>query len=146
MQWVLVSFADVSVAASGITSGRAQSLVATLVALTSVVIGGSALARSARDLGTGQARSRAFVALAIGLFGIAFAGLRLATATGAIGTGSGRLGAIVALVVAVIGTILGGLALSRRDGHRARDGRDECAQVGRLNRCPPDDDGTDFDT
>jgi hypothetical protein len=107
MQSVLASLAQVSVAAGVITSGRAQSLVVTAVALISVVAGGMAVARP------GDGRRRAAVAIAAGLIGLVLAGLHLATATGAIGTGSGRLGAIVALIAALIGTGLGGLALAR---------------------------------
>jgi hypothetical protein len=92
----------VSLAAVGITAGRAQSLVALAVGLFSLVMGGLAAAR----------RGRALVALAMGLGGIVVSGVRLANA-GPIGTGSGRLGAIVALAVALIGTVLGGRALAR---------------------------------
>jgi hypothetical protein len=92
----------VSVAAAGITLGRAQSLVGLAVGLISVVVGMLAGAR----------RGRAIVALVLALIGIAFSGLHVATA-GPIGTGSGRLGAIVALAVALIGAVLGGRVLAR---------------------------------
>jgi hypothetical protein len=88
-----------------LTPGRAASLVALVVALISVVLGGLALARATRV--------RAFVALALALAGLLLGGRHLATATGAIGTGSGRLGALVALALALIGLLLGGLALVR---------------------------------
>jgi Family of unknown function (DUF6223) len=99
-------------AAAGITSGRAQSLVALAVALISMVVGGLALARSARGADAIR-RGRPIVALVVGLIGMALSGLHLASTTGGIGTGSGRLGAIVALAVALAGTLLGGLALAR---------------------------------
>jgi len=95
-------------AVSGITSGRAQSLVGLAVALIGVTLGVLAL----RSTGS-KRRSRGIVALIAGLIGVALSGLRLATATGAIGSGSGKLGAIVALVVGLIGVALGWLAIAR---------------------------------
>jgi hypothetical protein len=97
MQSVLISLAAV-----GITVGRAQSLAALAIGVISVVIGALSRAR----------RGRATAAVVAGLIGILFSSVRLANTT-AIGTGSGRLGAIVALAVAVIGTVLGGRALAR---------------------------------
>lgn len=114
MASVLVSLAHASVAAGGITAGRAQSLVGLAVGLIGVIMGGRALARSAG----GKRRGRGIVALIAGLLGMVLSGLHLATATGAIGTGSGKLGSIVALVVGLIGVALGGLAIARaRRGH-----------------------------
>ena len=92
----------VSLAAIGVTAGRAQSLLGLAVGLISVVVGALAGAR----------RGRAVVALVAGLIGAVWSGMRLAS-SGPIGTGGGRLGAIVALAVAVIGTVLGGRALAR---------------------------------
>jgi hypothetical protein len=96
----------VSLAAAGITLGRAQSLVGLAVGLISVAVG--MLAR--------ERRGRALVALILALIGIVFSGVRVATA-GAIGTGSGRLGAIVALAVALIGAVVAGRALARTNGY-----------------------------
>jgi hypothetical protein len=96
-----------------LTAGRLWSLVAALLGLVGVVIGGLALARSAGGIDTGMGRGRAIVALLVGLIGMVLSGLHLANSTGGIGTGSGRLGAIVALVVGLIGMVLGGLALAR---------------------------------
>jgi len=92
----------ISLAAAGITAGRAQSLVALAMGLISLVVGALAGAR----------RRRAGAALVVGLIGIVFSAVRLANST-AIGTGSGRLGAIVALVVGLLGTFLGWRALAR---------------------------------
>jgi hypothetical protein len=97
----------------GITPGRLASLVAGGVGLTSVVIGGLALARSAGHIGTGTGRRGAVVAIVVGLIGTALGGLHLAASTGGFGTGKGRLGAIVAMAVGLIGMALGGLALAR---------------------------------
>jgi hypothetical protein len=92
--------------------GRVGAIVAGLVGLIGVVIGGLAL-RSAGRIGTGSGRSRAIVALVAGLIGMALGGLVVATADGGIGTGNGLGGGIVALVVGLIGLVLGGLALAR---------------------------------
>jgi hypothetical protein len=60
------------------TSGRAQALVAAVVGLISLVIGGLALARSAGRIGTGKGRPGAIVALVLGLIGMNLGGLALA--------------------------------------------------------------------
>jgi Family of unknown function (DUF6223) len=96
-----------------ITSGRARSLVAAVVGLISVVIGGLALARSAGRIGNGNGRAGAMVALALGLIGMVLSVVHLGMSTGGFGTGSGRAGAIVALVLSLVGMNLGGLALAR---------------------------------
>ncbi|HZO30590.1 MAG TPA: DUF6223 family protein [Chloroflexota bacterium] len=94
-----------------LTAGRLWSIVATLLGLTGVVIGGLALARSAGRIGTG--RRGAIVALAAGLAGAAIGGLVVAAAEGGPGTGYGIVGGFMALVVGLIGMVLGGLALVR---------------------------------
>jgi hypothetical protein len=104
---------DLTDGAIGITSGRARALVAVVVGLISLVVGGLALARSAGRIGTGNGRAGAIVALVLGLIGMVLSVLHLAQSTGGFGTGSGRAGAIVALVLGLIGMNLGGLALAR---------------------------------
>jgi Family of unknown function (DUF6223) len=94
------------------SSGRLGSIVAALVGLIGVVIGGLAL-RSAGRIGTGSGRLGAIVALVAGLIGMALGGLVVATADGGVGTGNGLGGGIVALVVGLISMVLGGLALAR---------------------------------
>jgi hypothetical protein len=100
------------VSASTLTAGRLWSVVATLVGLTGVAIGGLALARSGR-IGTGTGRRGALVALTMGLAGAAIGGLVVAAAEGGPGTGYGIVGGFVALAVGLIGIVLGGLALVR---------------------------------
>jgi hypothetical protein len=107
------------VPAGAITSGRARSLVAVAVALISLCIGGLALMRSTRRIGSG--RVGAMVALVLGLIGIFLSVVHLGTSTGGFGTGSGRAGAIVALVLGLIGMSLGGLALIRSRRSRSTD-------------------------
>ncbi len=95
------------------SSGRLGAIVAAVLGLIGVVIGGLALTRPAGRFGTGSGRLGAIVALAAGLIGMALGGLVVATADGGIGTGNGLGGAIVALVVGLIAVVLGGLALAR---------------------------------
>lgn len=95
-----------------LTAGRLWSVVAALVGLTGVVVGGLALARSGR-IGTGTGRRVALVALAAGLAGAAIGGLVVAAAEGGPGTGYGIVGGYVALAVGLLATVLGGLALAR---------------------------------
>ncbi len=121
MQTLLVSLeglaartaANVAIADSrGITAGRAQSLVILAVGLTSVVLGGLSLSRSARRVSGGTHSRLAVVALVVGMVAAVASGVRLANA-GPVGTGSGRLGAMVALAVGLVGAVMGWLALAR---------------------------------
>ncbi|MFC9246219.1 DUF6223 family protein [Streptomyces sp. NPDC057136] len=130
--------AHASVVAAGDTgtgSGRLGAIVAAVVALTGMLVGGLSLARSTGRIGpgtgrigpgtgrigtgsgtgpgTGSARLGAVVAMAVGLLGVILAALHLANSTGGFGTGNGRAGAIVAAVLGLIGMVLGWLALSR---------------------------------
>ena len=104
-----------------LTAGRARSLVGTVVALISLVIGAVALARATRRTGTGNGRTPAILALVLGLIGIVLSVVHLGMSTGGFGTGSGRAGAIVALVLGLIGMNLGGLALARSRRPRSID-------------------------
>ncbi len=97
----------------GLTPGRLRTLLAAVVGLISVVIGGLSLARSAGRFGPGNGRGSAVVAAVVGLIGIDIAVLHLANSTGGFGTGNGRAGAIVAIVVGLIGMVLAGLTLAR---------------------------------
>jgi hypothetical protein len=107
--------------AIGITNGRARAIVAAVVGLISLVVGGLALARSAGRIGNGGGRAGAIVALVLGLLGIVLSVVHLGTSTGGFGTGGGRAGAIVALVLGLLGLNLGGLALARSRRSRSTD-------------------------
>lgn len=96
-----------------ITPGRIAASTAAVVGLIGAVIGGLALARSARRVGTGTGRRGAVVALVLGPIGLVIGGLVVATADGGLGTGNGLGGGIVAMMVGLIGMALGGLALAR---------------------------------
>ncbi|GAB3145059.1 hypothetical protein GCM10027290_24280 [Micromonospora sonneratiae] len=106
---------DVSVAASVYTmsAGRLGAIVAAVLGLTGVAIGGLALARPASRIGIANGRGGATVALVAGLIGMVLGGLVVATSDSGIGTGNGRGGAYVALVVGLIGIVVGGLGLAR---------------------------------
>jgi hypothetical protein len=99
--------------AADLTAGRARALVAAVVGLISLIIGGLALARSAGRIGSGNGRAAGIVALILGLIGMVLSVVHLGTSTGGFGTGGGRAGAIVALVLGLLGMNLGWLALSR---------------------------------
>ena len=92
--------------------GRIGSSVAAVVGLIGAVIGGLALARSARRIGNGGRRG-AIAALVLGPIGLVIGGLVVATADGGLGTGNGIAGGVVAVVVGLIGMAVGGLALAR---------------------------------
>jgi hypothetical protein len=113
--------ADVTDGAIGITNGRARAIVAAVVGLISLVVGGLALARSAGRIGNGSGRAGAIVSLGLGLIGMVLSVVHLGRSTGGFGTGSGRAGAIVALVLGLIGTNLGGLALARSRRSRSSE-------------------------
>ncbi|GAA4934251.1 DUF6223 family protein [Streptomyces coeruleoprunus] len=96
------------------SAGRLGAVVAALLGLFGVAVGGLALARSTGRTGTWYGgRSGAVVALVAGLIAMAVGGLVVATASGGLGTGNGLGGGIVALGVGLIGSVLGGLALRR---------------------------------
>jgi Family of unknown function (DUF6223) len=88
-----------------LTTGRVVGAVAALLALAGVVVGGLAMARSARR--------GAIVAMAAGLAGMATGGVVVAAAEGGPGTGYGIVGGFVALVIGLVATVLGGLAMAR---------------------------------
>jgi hypothetical protein len=92
--------------------GRLGAIVAVLVGLTGVVIGGLALARSGRP-GTASGRLRAAVAMVAGSFGMVLGGLIVATAAGGVGTGNGVGGAVVAVLMGLTSLVLGALARAR---------------------------------
>ncbi|TQM32936.1 DUF6223 family protein [Nocardia bhagyanarayanae] len=95
---------------STMSSGRLGAIVATVVGLIGVSVGGSALARSTR---IGSSRNAALVALAAGLTTVVIGGLVVATADGGLGTGNGLGGALVALAVGLISIVVGGLLMVR---------------------------------
>ncbi len=96
-------------ATGAVTAGRLWSLVAGLLGLAGVAVGGLALVRPAGRLGD----RGAVVAVAAGLIAALIGGLVVAVADGGPGTGYGIVGGYVALVIGLIAMVLGGWALSR---------------------------------
>ncbi|WP_107655647.1 DUF6223 family protein [Nocardia suismassiliense] len=89
------------------SSGRVGAIVAALIGLTGVLIGGLAL--------TGRLRlgSAPLIALLAGLIAMVIGGLVVATSDGGLGTGNGLGGAFVGLLVGLASSVLGGLGLIR---------------------------------
>jgi hypothetical protein len=108
-----VSVQQAAVSAYTMSPGRLGAMVAALLGLAGVIIGGLALARSTGRLRTGPGRRGATAAQVMGLIGIALGGLVVVTADGGLGTGNGLGGGIVALVMGLIGVVVGRLALAR---------------------------------
>jgi hypothetical protein len=106
-----VGLGPAAVSGYAISSGRLGAIVAGLLGLIGVAIGGQAL-RQAGRFGAGSGR-RGIVALAAGLIGMVLGGLVIITAEGGIGTGNGLGGAIVALIMGLIAVAIGGLTVAR---------------------------------
>lgn len=101
---------------TGITAGRARSLIGGVVALVSLIVGWRAnKVRSGMTDRAGNKRTQAIVALSLAGVAITLSIMHLSTSAGAVfGSGSGKAGAIVALVLALIGGSLGGLSFRHK--------------------------------
>ena len=108
-----VSVQPAAVKAYAFTPKRIMASGAAVTGLIAAVVGGLAVARSARRMGPGYGRRGAIVALVLGPIALATGALVVATADGGLGTGNGLAGGVVAMMVGLIGMALGGLALSR---------------------------------
>jgi peptidoglycan/LPS O-acetylase OafA/YrhL len=99
----------------GLTSRRLWALLAGVLALVAVIVGGRALIRPA------SGRLGALAGLAMGLIAGVNGAFVLAVANGGPGSGNGVIGGAGALVLGVVAMALGGLALvrSRRAGAAA---------------------------
>jgi len=93
------------------SAGRVGAIVAAVLGLAGVVIGGLALARPAGRFGV--KRLGGVISLTTGLICMALGALVVATSDGGIGTGNGLGGAYVALVIGLVAVVLGGVALVR---------------------------------
>lgn len=95
---------------SGITSGRAKSLIGGVLGLICIIVGWRSRIHSAS--GIEKSRTGATLAFILGFIGILLSIVHLSTSAGAVfGSGSGKAGAIVAIVLSLIGITLAGLAL-----------------------------------
>jgi Family of unknown function (DUF6223) len=98
---------------SGITSGRAATILPMVLGLISLIIVFTTRYNLANQYIA--KRNKTLTAIVAGLIGIVLAGIHLSRATGAFGTGSGKLGAIVALLLAGIGVVSAVMILSRNN-------------------------------
>ncbi|MEV0081661.1 DUF6223 family protein [Saccharopolyspora sp. NPDC050642] len=123
MSVILLPATHVAAAIGGydLGAGRTVPTTAAVIGLVSAVLGGLALARSAKRTSAGNRRAGAVAALLLGPISAIVGGLHGANSAGGLGTGNGLAGAIVAVLLGVLGTVLGGLALacSRRPGRGA---------------------------
>lgn len=108
-----VSAQPPAVSSSILTPKRLVASGGAMVALVGTIIGGLALARSARGIGPGKGRRGAMVAVVTGPIGLAVGGLVVTTATGGLGTGNGIAGGFVAIALGLTATALGGFVLAR---------------------------------
>ncbi|WP_327000215.1 DUF6223 family protein [Dactylosporangium sp. NBC_01737] len=95
-------------------SGRLVPTVAAVIGLAGVVIGGLALARSARGAAV---QTLAVAALVAGLISAVVGGLHAANAGGGVGTGNGLAGAVVAVVLGLVAVALALVAMARARRH-----------------------------
>ncbi|MEV4604264.1 DUF6223 family protein [Amycolatopsis sp. NPDC049253] len=107
-----VSLQSADVGAYTLTAARLWATAAALLGLVGAVIGGRALARSLRRIGSGGKRA-AIVSLASGLTAVVVGALNLAVADGGPGTGNGVIGGAAALVLGLLAIVLGGLVAAR---------------------------------
>lgn len=99
---------------TGLTSARARSLVGTVLALVSVVIGWRVKRRSV--VSPGGQRSWAITALVMGVIAVALSLLHLLNTSGGFGTGGGKAGAIVGLALGLVGSAISWRALRIKRG------------------------------
>lgn len=97
---------------SGITAGRARSLVGGFIGVVCLVIGWRAKSLSSK--GDTNVRTGALWALLLGSIGLALGVMHLSLTAGAVfGSGSGKAGAIVGVVLNAVGIVLAALALKK---------------------------------
>jgi hypothetical protein len=109
----LVTLPPMAVSTYALTAGRFWSLVAGLVAVVGVVLGGVALARSAGRVGGTAGQRLSITGLGAGLTGAVIGGLVVGAADGGPGTGYGIVGGFMALAIGLVAMGVSGLALIR---------------------------------
>jgi hypothetical protein len=103
----------VAVSVYDMSTGRVTAIVAALLGLIGMVVGGQTLWRSKGHRRSAIGLRAAVVALAAGMIGTALGAVVVATADGGLGTGNGLGGALVAILFGVLGMVLGGQAWAR---------------------------------
>ena len=95
----------------GLTTGRLESILISLLGLTSLILS----IRHFRSSGNSSPRKRKGIMIAglAGLICIILASVHIANSTGGFGTGSGKAGAIVAIGLGLTAIILSGISLNR---------------------------------
>jgi hypothetical protein len=96
---------------TGITPGRARSLVGVALGLISLITGWRAKRRLA--VSGSNVLTSTITALVLGSCAVILSVIHLTIVSGGFGTGRGKAGAIVALVLGLTGMSLGGFALLR---------------------------------
>jgi heme/copper-type cytochrome/quinol oxidase subunit 3 len=94
---------------SGMTSGRAKSLIGVALGVSSLIIGWRTKARSKNKVNV--SKSWPIAGVILGSAGVGLSILHLTASTGGFGTGGGKAGAIVGLLVGVCGGVFSVLAL-----------------------------------
>ena len=103
----------IAASVTDMSAGRATAIVAALLGLVGVVVGGLTLSRSRRQNQTGTGHRRGLLAMSAGAISIVLGLVVVATADGGLGTGNGLGGALVAVLIGVASTVLGGRVLFR---------------------------------
>ncbi|MEJ7644581.1 MAG: DUF6223 family protein [Chryseolinea sp.] len=97
---------------SGLTPGRAKSLVGGVLGLLSLIIGWRTKVHAKSN--TNGARTWPIAALVSGLAAVVFSVVHVTESAGGFGTGGGKAGAIVAIVLGLTGAALSSLAIRSR--------------------------------
>ena len=103
---------DNKVSNTSLTTGRLESILITVLGLTSLILSIRHF-RSSKNSASANRRKGIITAGVAGLICIVLAGVHIANSTGGFGTGSGKAGAIVAIVLGLTALILSGISLRR---------------------------------
>ena len=95
----------------GLTTGRLESILISLLGLTSLIL--SIRHFRSSEISSPGKRKGVMIAGLAGLICIILASVHIANSTGGFGTGSGKAGAIVAIALGLTAIILSGISLIR---------------------------------
>jgi hypothetical protein len=96
----------------GLTTGRLESILISLLGLTSLILSIRHFHSSKTSASPGK-RKAVVIAASAGFVCIILASVHIANSTGGFGTGSGKAGSIVAIALGLTAIILSGISLSR---------------------------------